>query len=63
MKVWRQPEQAGMMRVTMFIGVGLVEAIPIMAVVIAFIAILLIVEAVYKFLMAEIFLNTFAIPL
>ncbi|MCU9594140.1 F0F1 ATP synthase subunit C [Caldibacillus thermolactis] len=34
----RQPEQAGMMRVTMFIGVGLVEAIPIMAVVIAFIA-------------------------
>lgn len=34
----RQPESAGMLRTTMFIGVGLVEAIPIMAVVIAFIA-------------------------
>lgn len=32
----RQPEAAGMLRTTMFIGVGLVEAIPIMAVVIAF---------------------------
>lgn len=34
----RQPEHAGMLRVTMFIGVGVVEAIPIMAVVVAFIA-------------------------
>jgi len=33
----RQPESAGMLRTTMFIGVGLVEAIPIMAAVIAFI--------------------------
>lgn len=32
----RQPEHAGMLRTTMFIGVGLIEAIPIIAVVIAF---------------------------
>ncbi|MCU9613301.1 F0F1 ATP synthase subunit C [Caldibacillus lycopersici] len=34
----RQPEASGLLRTTMFIGVGLVEAIPIMGVVIAFIA-------------------------
>jgi F-type H+-transporting ATPase subunit c len=34
----RQPEHAGMLRTTMFIGVGVVEAIPIMGVVVAFIA-------------------------
>ncbi len=34
----RQPETAGLLRTTMFIGVGLVEAIPIMGVVVAFIA-------------------------
>lgn len=34
----RQPESAGLLRTTMFIGIGLVEAIPIMGVVIAFIA-------------------------
>ena len=33
----RQPEARGMLQTTMFIGVALVEAIPIMAVVIAFI--------------------------
>lgn len=33
----RQPEMEGKIRSTMFIGVGLIEAIPIMAVVIAFI--------------------------
>lgn len=34
----RQPESRGALQTTMFIGVGLVEAIPIIAVVIAFIA-------------------------
>lgn len=32
----RQPESAGNLRSTMFIGVGLIEAVPILAVVIAF---------------------------
>ncbi|GGK25791.1 ATP synthase subunit c [Caldalkalibacillus thermarum] len=34
----RQPESRGVLQTTMFIGIGLVEAIPIFAVVIAFIA-------------------------
>lgn len=33
----RQPEMESKIRTTMFLGVGLIEAIPIMAVVIAFI--------------------------
>ena len=33
----RQPELEGKLRMTMFLGVGLIEAVPIMAVVIAFI--------------------------
>lgn len=33
----RQPEMENKIRATMFLGVGLIEAIPIMAVVIAFI--------------------------
>ncbi|AXY26706.1 F0F1 ATP synthase subunit C [Suicoccus acidiformans] len=33
----RQPEMENKIRTTMFIGVGLIEAIPIMAVVVAFI--------------------------
>ncbi len=33
----RQPEARGMLQTTMFIGVALVEAVPIIAVVIAFI--------------------------
>lgn len=33
----RQPEMESKIRTTMFIGVGLIEAIPIMAVVVAFI--------------------------
>ncbi|KRM98595.1 F0F1 ATP synthase subunit C [Loigolactobacillus rennini] len=32
----RQPELAGQLRSTMFIGVGLIEALPIIAIVIAF---------------------------
>ena len=32
----RQPEMAGTLRGTMFIGVGLIEAVPIISVVIAF---------------------------
>lgn len=32
----RQPEMAGQLRGTMFIGVGLIEALPILAIVIAF---------------------------
>lgn len=32
----RQPESAGNLRATMFIGVGLIEAVPILAVVVAF---------------------------
>jgi F-type H+-transporting ATPase subunit c len=35
----RQPEARGMLQTTMFIGVALVEAIPIIAVVIAFMVI------------------------
>ncbi|AEP00662.1 MAG: F0F1 ATP synthase subunit C [Weizmannia coagulans] len=34
----RQPEARGLLQTTMFIGIGLVEALPIIAVVIAFIA-------------------------
>ncbi|WAA09661.1 F0F1 ATP synthase subunit C [Fervidibacillus albus] len=37
----RQPEASGLLRTTMFIGVAFVEAIPIMGVVIAFIALFL----------------------
>lgn len=33
----RQPEMSGQLRVTMFIGVALIEALPILAIVIAFI--------------------------
>jgi len=36
--IGRQPEARGVLSTTMFIGIGLLEAIPIMAVVIAFIA-------------------------
>ncbi len=32
----RQPEMSGELRTTMFIGVGLIEAVPILGVVIAF---------------------------
>ncbi|WP_057768753.1 F0F1 ATP synthase subunit C [Lactobacillus selangorensis] len=32
----RQPELAGQLRTTMFIGVGLIEAVPILAIAIAF---------------------------
>ncbi|WEV40552.1 F0F1 ATP synthase subunit C [Lactobacillus sp. ESL0684] len=32
----RQPESSGDLRSTMFIGVGLIEAVPILAIVIAF---------------------------
>lgn len=38
MGVARQPESRGTLQTIMFIGIGLVEALPIMAVVIAFIA-------------------------
>lgn len=34
----RQPEQAGALRATMFIGVGIVEVVPIIGVVIGFLA-------------------------
>lgn len=37
----RQPESAGNLRSTMFIGVGLIEAVPILAVVIAFLILFL----------------------
>lgn len=33
----RQPEASGTLRSTMFIGVGLIEAVPIMSIVVAFI--------------------------
>ena len=33
----RQPEIAGQLRSTMFVGVGLIEAVPILSIVIAFI--------------------------
>ena len=32
----RQPELSGLLRTNMFIGVGLIEAVPIMAIVISF---------------------------
>ena len=32
----RQPESAGNLRSTMFIGVGMIEAVPILAIVVAF---------------------------
>ncbi len=38
MGIARQPESRGILQTTMFIGVGLVEALPIIAIVIAFIA-------------------------
>ncbi|WP_270236592.1 F0F1 ATP synthase subunit C [Lactobacillus delbrueckii] len=37
----RQPESAGNLRATMFIGVGLIEAVPILALVIAFLILFL----------------------
>ena len=37
----RQPESAGNLRATMFIGVGLIEAVPIVAIVIAFLILFL----------------------
>lgn len=37
----RQPESAGNLRATMFIGVGLIEAVPIIAIVIAFLILFL----------------------
>lgn len=37
----RQPESAGNLRATMFIGVGLIEAVPILAIVIAFLILFL----------------------
>ena len=37
----RQPESAGNLRSTMFIGVGLIEAVPIVAIVIAFLILFL----------------------
>ncbi|MCI1894522.1 MAG: F0F1 ATP synthase subunit C [Lactobacillus sp.] len=36
----RQPEATGNLRSTMFIGVGLIEAVPIMAIVVAFMLVL-----------------------
>ncbi len=37
----RQPESAGNLRATMFIGVGLIEAVPILSVVVAFLILFL----------------------
>ena len=37
----RQPESAGNLRSTMFIGVGLIEAVPMLAIVIAFLILFL----------------------
>ena len=37
----RQPESAGNLRSTMFIGFGLIEAVPILAIVIAFLILFL----------------------
>ncbi|GFZ27109.1 F0F1 ATP synthase subunit C [Lactobacillus corticis] len=37
----RQPESAGKLQSTMFIGVGLIEAVPILAIVIAFLILFL----------------------
>ena len=50
----RQPEARGMLQTTMFIGVALVEAIPIIAVVIAFMVIRSIINECSK--MAKIIL-------
>lgn len=36
----RQPELSGQLRSTMFIGVGLIEAVPIIAIVVAFMLLL-----------------------
>ena len=36
----RQPEMSGQLRSMMFIGVGLIEAVPIIAIVIAFLMVL-----------------------
>ena len=36
----RQPELSGQLRTNMFIGVGLIEAVPIMAIVISFLLVL-----------------------
>ncbi|MFD1393903.1 F0F1 ATP synthase subunit C [Lacticaseibacillus jixianensis] len=36
----RQPEASGTLRSTMFIGVGLIEAVPIMSIVVAFMLVL-----------------------
>ena len=38
MGIARQPESRGILQTTMFLGIGLVEALPIIAIVIAFIA-------------------------
>ena len=37
----RQPESAGNLRATMFIGVGLIEAVPILSIVVAFLILFL----------------------
>lgn len=37
----RQPELSGQLRTTMFIGVGLIEAVPILAIVIGFLILFL----------------------
>lgn len=37
----RQPESAGNLRSTMFIGVGLIESVPILAIVVAFLILFL----------------------
>ena len=37
----RQPELSGQLRTTMFIGVGLIEAVPILSVVVAFLILFL----------------------
>ena len=37
----RQPESAGNLRSTMFIGVGLIEAVPMLAIVVAFLILFL----------------------
>ena len=37
----RQPELSGQLRTTMFIGVGLIEAVPILAIVVAFLILFL----------------------
>lgn len=39
--ITRQPESTGNLRSTMFIGVGLIEAVPILAVVVAFLILFL----------------------